>query len=290
MKKQTSNTFNKYELSNSDDRRPSQVVHREGSCTNPTVIDRSRGDADLVLQRSMSLVRESFPREDKSKDSTHSSGSKQAASSGSRVSRCHKCNETGHATQFCPIDKLRMSALKPAADRSLRESSNKNNKWKDAIEATKTRTQNRNKLSDQSECSTPSTEVSCEVAFKDLQSNSRDLKSLPLEGTSDGKAVLRNFDADFGRREPVIDMQQVKHPVEVSCFLKASDSNAILTNSDSSNAKPSTQILLDQSSLLANPFRASVIPEQEYIWQYDISQLFISEGLLKSLNLFLIIN
>ncbi|XP_019705590.2 protein PARALOG OF AIPP2 isoform X2 [Elaeis guineensis] len=267
VKKQTSNSFKRYELCNPEDQRPFQVVPREGSCTNPIAIDRSHGDADSVLQRSMSLVRESFPREDKSRDSTHSSSSRQAASSGSRVFRCHKCNETGHATQFCPINKLRISALKPAADRSLRVSINKSNKWKDAIEAAKTKTQNRNKLSDQSECSTPSTEVSCEAASKDLQSNSSGLKALPLEGTSDGKAVLRSFDANFGRREPVIDMQQAKHPVEASYLSKASDSNAILTNTDSSNAKPSTQILHDQSSLLANPFGASVIPEQENIWQ-----------------------
>ncbi|XP_038974985.1 uncharacterized protein LOC103711790 isoform X3 [Phoenix dactylifera] len=267
VKKQTSSTSKRYELCNSEDRRPCQVVPREGSCANPTAVDRSRGDADLVLQRSMSQVQESSPQEDQIKDSTHSSSSRQAASSDSRVLRCHKCNETGHATQFCPIDKLRISALKPSADRSLRESSHKSNKWKDAIEAAKTRTQKRNKLSDQSVCSTPSTEVSCEVASKDIQSNSSGLKSLPLEGTSDGQADLRSFDADFGIREPVIDMQQAKHPVEASCLPKASDSNAILTNSDGSNANPSTRILLDQSSLLANPFRASGIPEHEYIWQ-----------------------
>ncbi|XP_038982459.1 uncharacterized protein LOC103704691 isoform X2 [Phoenix dactylifera] len=234
VKKKTSNASKRYELCNSED-------------------------------QSVTQVPESSPREHKINDSTHSSTSRQASSTGGRVLHCHKCNETGHTTQFCPIDKLSISALKPSADR--REGSSNSNKCRDASEAAKMRTKKRNKLPDQSGCSMPSTEVNYEVASKDFQSNSSGLKSLPLEGTSDGKVILRCSDADLGRKELEIYAQQAKHPVEASFLPKECDSNAILTNSDSSNANSSTQILPDQSSLLANPFRASAIPEHKYIWQ-----------------------
>ncbi|XP_073101738.1 protein PARALOG OF AIPP2 isoform X1 [Elaeis guineensis] len=257
VKKQTSNTFKRYELCNAE----------EDSHANPSAIDRSCCDADSVLQRSVTQVPESSPREHKIKDSSHSSTSRQVSSSGSRVLRCHKCNETGHTTQFCPIDKLSISALKPSTDRNLREGSNNSNKCRDAMEAAKMRTKKSNKLPDQSACSMPSTEVSYEVASKDFQSSSSGLKSLPQEGTSDGQVILRCSDADLGRREPAIDAQQAKHAVEASFLPKECDSNAIPTNSDSLNANSSTQILPDQSSLLANPFRPSIIPEIEYIWQ-----------------------
>ncbi|KAG1362053.1 hypothetical protein COCNU_10G002720 [Cocos nucifera] len=267
VKKQTSNTSKRYELCNAEDQKPCQVVPKEDSHANPSAIDRSYCDADSVLQCGVTQVPESSPREHKIKETTHSSTSRQASSSGSRVLHCYKCNETGHTTQFCPVDKLSSSALKLSADQNLREGSNNSNKCRDAIEAAKMRTKKSNKLPDQSACSMPSTEVSCEVASKDFQSNSSGLKSLPQEGTSDGQVILRCSDADLGRRETAIDAQQAKHPVEASFLPKECDSNAILTNSDSSNVNSSTQILPDRSSLLANPFRLSIIPEIEYIWQ-----------------------
>ncbi|CAL5090719.1 unnamed protein product [Urochloa decumbens] len=55
-------------------------------------------------------------------------GFRQGASSGNRTIRCQRCNEAGHLTQFCAVDKLRVSAVKPLSDRNLKDVSAKRNR------------------------------------------------------------------------------------------------------------------------------------------------------------------
>ncbi|TVU50462.1 hypothetical protein EJB05_01834 [Eragrostis curvula] len=47
--------------------------------------------------------------------------------SNSRTIRCQRCNEVGHSSQFCAVDKLRLSAIKPLSERNLKEASAKRN-------------------------------------------------------------------------------------------------------------------------------------------------------------------
>jgi hypothetical protein len=54
-------------------------------------------------------------------------GYRQGASN-NRTLHCQRCNEAGHSTQFCAVDKLRLSAIKPLSERNLKEAaSNKRN-------------------------------------------------------------------------------------------------------------------------------------------------------------------
>jgi hypothetical protein len=61
-------------------------------------------------------------RDTKVKDST---GFRQGASSSNRTIRCQRCNEAGHSTQFCAVDKLRVSAVKPSSERNMKDASAK---------------------------------------------------------------------------------------------------------------------------------------------------------------------
>ncbi|XP_004956435.1 uncharacterized protein LOC101759939 isoform X2 [Setaria italica] len=64
-------------------------------------------------------------RDAKIKDST---GLRQGASSSNRTIRCQRCNEAGHSTQFCAVDKLRVSAVKPLSERNMKDASAKRNR------------------------------------------------------------------------------------------------------------------------------------------------------------------
>ncbi|KAJ1265341.1 hypothetical protein BS78_08G069300 [Paspalum vaginatum] len=55
-------------------------------------------------------------------------GFRPGASSSNRTIRCQRCNEAGHSTQFCAVDKLRLSATKPLSERNLKDVSVKRNK------------------------------------------------------------------------------------------------------------------------------------------------------------------
>ena len=72
---------------------------------------------------------------EKVKDSSTFTTSRQLAPPPKRIVRCQKCNETGHSTQFCSIDRIRFSALKPSTEKLSRESvTTKSSKWKDAVD------------------------------------------------------------------------------------------------------------------------------------------------------------
>lgn len=64
-------------------------------------------------------------RDAKIKDQT---GFRQGASSSNRTIRCQRCNEYGHSTHFCEVEKLRLSSGKPLSERNLKDASAKRNK------------------------------------------------------------------------------------------------------------------------------------------------------------------
>jgi hypothetical protein len=53
-------------------------------------------------------------------------GFRQGASN-NHTTCCQRCNEAGHSTQFCAVDKLSLSAIKPLSEQNLNEASNKRN-------------------------------------------------------------------------------------------------------------------------------------------------------------------
>ncbi|KAK1306169.1 hypothetical protein QJS10_CPA10g01141 [Acorus calamus] len=197
--------------------RSADIPSSNGTCNTqeqkPSVLgapDKPSGNLDLIQQRIMPIPREFVNRDEKSRDLSSFSGSRQTTLVGGR--RCNKCNETGHTTQFCPIDKLRDSAFKVSAERNLKEVTRKNNKWKDAVEAAMSRAKrhSNNKLVDQSDdILLSSSDLNCEGVFKDQFSHPSGCRSGPsLQGTSDVLDSLKSSTADTTKTSFVIDIKQ----------------------------------------------------------------------------------
>ncbi|XP_038970829.1 uncharacterized protein LOC103714039 isoform X2 [Phoenix dactylifera] len=258
-------------LRKSEDQKTYQPVSKENACASSAAVDRACCNPDSIQQCSTPQVAESTHRDDTTKDHTLSSSLRQAASGSSRLLRCQRCNETGHTTQFCAVDKLRMSAVRPSAERNLREGSNRNSKWKDVVEAmsSKTRPLKNIKSPDQSvEISTSSADQNSQVTSKDFQSGSlRCPRNLPsMEETADGQEVFRSS-ADFSKAAVFHVKQKTSYQEETVCVPKDGNTNTILNISEKLNLKPQMQILPGQASVLEPPLRASVIPKLELIWQ-----------------------
>ncbi|KAF8663600.1 hypothetical protein HU200_055322 [Digitaria exilis] len=87
--------------------------------------ERSLGGILGAAQRKVIQNLDPSHRDAKIKDPA---GFRQGASSSNRLIRCQRCNEPGHSTQFCAVDKLRVSAVKPLSDRNLKDASAKRNR------------------------------------------------------------------------------------------------------------------------------------------------------------------
>ncbi|XP_072993699.1 uncharacterized protein [Typha latifolia] len=245
-----------------------QLASKEKACTTSGSADRSCGNHDSFLQKTHQTS-ESSHQDIKVKDPPRLIGSRQAASGSSRILRCQKCNEAGHATQFCAVDKLRMSALKPFAERNLKEGGSKSSKWKDAADMVSSRARKAGIRSpDQSEeVSTSSLDQNCEVTSKDHLSNSSSggRNSPSLDVIVDGQD-LRNSYADHSKSLALKQVKQKnRQQGEAICVSREPDVDALYNISDESKLK--MPILSNQASLLADHLRASIIPQLEYIWQ-----------------------
>lgn len=126
-----------------------------------------------------------------SKDKFFTSGPIDKPLGSNRASRCQKCNEAGHTTQFCAVDKLRMSALKPLADRtlSLKERSGKGIKTKDLVEVAS--------LKPRTQVTMRSPERNAKVSTLNLDQNFESTRNLvelkeKLEVLSNQASVLTN--------------------------------------------------------------------------------------------------
>ncbi|XP_006663990.1 uncharacterized protein LOC102710931 isoform X2 [Oryza brachyantha] len=68
-------------------------------------------------------------QDDKANDPT---SLRPGAISSNLTMRCQRCNEAGHYTQFCSVDKISLSAVKPVGERNMKDSSAKRNKTSEA--------------------------------------------------------------------------------------------------------------------------------------------------------------
>ncbi|XP_077235297.1 ASI1-immunoprecipitated protein 2-like isoform X2 [Tasmannia lanceolata] len=157
-----------------------------------------------------------------------------------------------------------ISALKGSAEKSSREMTSKSRKWKDAIEATISRTKvHKNDIlpykSDH--LSNSSTDLGSEAASKVPLSNSSScVRNFPsLEGAFNRQETVRSSTADSGRA--------TVQPTETICEAKETNLNVIPPISDGSNLKSYMRKMPSQAPLHANPLRISAIPEHNYIWQ-----------------------
>lgn len=239
----------------------SEVIHEVSSAT-----DRSCGILSVPSQRSTSQVVEFSHGNDRSKDALLPGIPKQAVGG---ILRCRKCNETGHPTQFCSIDKLAVSALKPLADRSARDWHNKSNKTKDAADPPilKPALQKDSRLQYHSEkASTPSANFSYEVPSKEIQSSSSSClrNSTNMERTC-GEDVVRSSIVDHNKRAASVNVNLQAAQVEASCVSRENNLNPILTFSDLLNTRQC--FLPNTASVPEDMLRSSVIPQLEFIWQ-----------------------
>ncbi|KAH7687372.1 Zinc finger RING/FYVE/PHD-type protein [Dioscorea alata] len=251
----------------SECQKPSMLPLKEGV---RTCVDSSNIHTEAVPLRGLPQAAESSLRDEKMKDSSFSSGSRQVGATSCRLVRCQKCNETGHATQHCSIDKFRVSALKPSADRCSKEWTSKNCKWKDAVEAvvSKTKMQKNIRSLDQPQESAVASEVESINISPNCSSSARNLTS--LESTSDQPEAFRSSDAGPGRTGSASNIkQQGMHLVEASTG-GTGESNS---NLEKLTVKSFGQMHPDCASALEDPLRVSAFPELEFIWQGDFEVL-----------------
>ncbi|KAK3139732.1 hypothetical protein QOZ80_5AG0389010 [Eleusine coracana subsp. coracana] len=105
------------------------TAHRQGGknllgnseLKKPLFAEGSTGILGPGAQRKIIQNSDTLHRDNKVKDGP---GFRPGASN-NRTIRCQRCNELGHSTQFCAIDKFSLSAIKPLSDRNLKEASNK---------------------------------------------------------------------------------------------------------------------------------------------------------------------
>ncbi|MQL97841.1 hypothetical protein Taro_030536 [Colocasia esculenta] len=225
----------------------------------------SSGDTNTIPQR---ILTNSSSNDEKFKESTLIGSSRSLTLPSKRILRCQRCNETGHSTQFCSIDKLRISASKPSIERTSREAANKGCKWKDAVDAAISKGRAQRNSPDQSE-EISSTDICSEIVSQNHSSSSSScVKGLStMEGAADKQSSLRNS-AAASSKTTINDMKQ--HAPQMLgnvCTSRDGDTNALSTHREELKEKPSTQILPEHNSILVDPLRVSALPVHEYIWQ-----------------------
>ncbi|KAJ6835108.1 uncharacterized protein M6B38_124055 [Iris pallida] len=228
---------------------------KEGPCGNFSAIDKLCSNREAISQRGTLQSAESAPCDDKAKAHNTFSSSRKVVSNGNRVLHCLRCNETGHATQFCSIDKIKLSALKPSVELNSSEGNKWGKKWKDAVEATITKSRI------QTSGSQPDEPEEFPVSTADLS----------CDAPTDCQKTLRSSDANPSKTGKAKDLgQQPIQLAEVSTTPLLDDLNANIAVSDELSVKHVLHILPDQASILSNPFRTSAVPELDFIWQGSI--------------------
>ncbi|KAF0887960.1 hypothetical protein E2562_006885 [Oryza meyeriana var. granulata] len=106
-----------------------QPLAKAPGSTTVTSAEKSSGILGSGAQRKVIQNTDPAHWDDKVKDPT---SLRPGASSSNRMMRCQRCNEAGHSTQFCSVDKLSLSAVKPVSERNMKDSSAKRNKTSEA--------------------------------------------------------------------------------------------------------------------------------------------------------------
>ncbi|RWV92196.1 hypothetical protein GW17_00045452 [Ensete ventricosum] len=244
------------------------TVDVKGSIPGSRFVSPSASTTSISPLKVNSKVQQNDPRLKRTSDSSNlgnNRGSNDAAT-------------LGHSTQFCAVDKLRISAMKPSSERCLRDMDSRNVKSKDGAEVLgwKFGTKRTSRSSDQSEeVSLCSADSNFELTAKDFPSSSLNFRNLPsLEGTSDVQ--------NFSKATNAIHAHQ-KVENHKKAMLIAGEGTALDIGDDLNPKKPIIQSLPNEASIPMHPLRASVIPELDYIWQYDIFFLVHTSCLNSSL-------
>lgn len=201
-------------------------------------------------------------REGKNRDTF--SSSRPAVPSSIRVLRCQKCNETGHSTQFCSIDKLRFSALKPSAERNSKDMPNKSNKWKDAVEAAYSKKWiQKSRLPDQpNEMSRLGSGSGCGIPSRHQLSEPSTCVGLP--SASEGPCYVQDsLRTTLSSTTCPNDMVPQKHTLEEATCSRGDGVDLTGVSRSNSNLKISPELVLS----LAISAGALVVPELDYIWK-----------------------
>ncbi|CAL9160574.1 ASI1-immunoprecipitated protein 2 [Musa acuminata AAA Group] len=200
-------------------------------------------------------------KDDKTKDHTFLSNIRQAASVDNRLARCQRCNESGHSTQFCAVDKLHMSAMKPSLKRNSKDVDYRSSKWKDAVDVftLESGTKRTARSPDQSmEVSMSSADVHSEATSKDFPSSLISSRNLAF---MEHASVAQ----DFSNTANAIHVKQKVEDRKKYTFLPRKVTP--LDFADDLNMQPVIQTLPDQVSMPLHLLRASVIPELDCIWE-----------------------
>uniref|UniRef100_A0A0E0MLY5 PHD-type domain-containing protein n=1 Tax=Oryza punctata TaxID=4537 RepID=A0A0E0MLY5_ORYPU len=102
-----------------------QLVAKAPGSTTVSSAEKSSGILGSGAQRKIIQNTDPAHRDDKVKDPT---SLRPGGSSINRTMRCQRCNEAGHFTQFCSVDKLSLSAVRPMSERNMKDFSAKRNK------------------------------------------------------------------------------------------------------------------------------------------------------------------
>ncbi|ONK56038.1 uncharacterized protein A4U43_C10F3500 [Asparagus officinalis] len=265
---------------NNEDQRQSPD---EGARERSSATDKSCNNTETVQDCSVLHNAEPTHQDDKTKESVLSN-SRQSVSAGNQILRCQRCNEVGHTTQFCSINKLRSSAVKPSTDKNSKDGNGEDNNRKETeTDIPKSKLQKNNiQIAQSKELAILDANHSCEEASKDFVSSStahpRDITFEP--GTSNEQDISRRSEADCVKTAHASDVMLQPCPlfeascdsraaliIETSCSPKDCDLNASDAISVELNTRHLLHVLPDQASLLAALSRTPTIPELEFIWQ-----------------------
>lgn len=217
--------------------------------------ERSLGGILGAAQRKVIQNLDPSHRDAKIKDPA---GFRQGASSSNRLIRCQRCNEPGHSTQFCAVDKLRVSAVKPLSDRNLKDASAKRNRTSEtntSAATEKAASRSGNQSEQILKCGTYQSPV---YGPKDVLPASLGHLKKPSPLSAPGSTAS-------------VDYSKLKFKDDYPTL-----SATTVTSADNGRTMPS-----DRRDESAQAFStgdepmASTVPELDWIWQYEYSFLSI---------------
>ncbi|XP_020685812.1 uncharacterized protein LOC110101886 isoform X3 [Dendrobium catenatum] len=219
---------------------------------NPETVSQCNNNHHLSL--------ESTHQDDIANVAAFSTTSTKPISGGSR--NCQKCNETGHPTHLCSIDKHGVSAIKLSADRMSWENANRSNKWKSAGETIIPK-------QEALQC-TNTTDQSKEFPIARFGHGAKLAnKEFPLHcfrrTYQEGRTNVRSSSV-FEKNEPTAH-PYVANRTEIPHDDGASRLNPFGVISKEFHVKPSKQVLPSIDPCCSNTLRTSVIPQLELFWQ-----------------------
>lgn len=247
----------------------------KGMQTNTSAIDGSNSKVDVVSPHSILQFSESGRKDDSMRDSPRTASSRFTALGGAQKLRCQRCNETGHVTQHCSVDKLRKSTNKLAAEGNSSEVVKKPNKWREIVNAAISRSGELKgtKPGAREELQAAKANMNCEAASKNAPSAFIQKTSVSILESINGKDTSKDLKVDSTKNIAVENSgPPAILPVEVSYVTKADDLSHSPTIAKFSE-KPFAETLQYKTPLLANALRPSAIPKLECIWQGSFNVL-----------------